>query len=573
MFSHDLRKKQKKWHDGSVRFHTFNKRVMVYDDVKNFIGDLHYRDQEEFAEGTELRLDRGVLVQVEDRIGQTETDLAPLLDRRHHDDEASAHNPALRPLTQRTYDKSKSLAAVLGPSQGPLGRARLPQRSPFEHRHVNTAAYCTEQPPLKRLRLSSDKENVPQSSRRLETIATPRPASTNDDPGLEHGRRPLAYNPVEVIDLSLEVEDELQDAGQRRRPAPRNYVSPVAEQQARKSDSNTNPVNDTVNRPPKNISTTKILSRPAENPVREKPPRRTSPERTSKARLQFKHRPPRSKLMYKDLLPQNEKPASSIPASRSTANVKPRPRENAPIDPNNAGRAHPHEDEVMDIDDLIAATPPIPTVDLQESLFLSQSVCSIAVHDTLNDESIEMMDPPDIATTSPYPISDHQNSLPDSPAQTPSSQPIEKLPTLTALDQRLLQPPAPRLPPPKVIPERLAESPQPRPFRRVLSENDSTLLPEDHQPRQTAIPSGLQSLKNRQTRQAPTSFQSPTKLNRCQSDLSALAPGPHNQGGGGATSDGGRTGSVTEVDSGPWSHVEAYLLFEWWPRDRPKPLY
>ena len=49
MFSHDLRKKQKKWHDGSLRFHTFNKRVMVYDDTKNFVGDLHYRDEEDFG--------------------------------------------------------------------------------------------------------------------------------------------------------------------------------------------------------------------------------------------------------------------------------------------------------------------------------------------------------------------------------------------------------------------------------------------------------------------------------------------------------------------------------------------
>jgi hypothetical protein len=41
LYTHDIRRKQKRWQDGFLRFHTFNKRVMVYDVPRNFIGDMH----------------------------------------------------------------------------------------------------------------------------------------------------------------------------------------------------------------------------------------------------------------------------------------------------------------------------------------------------------------------------------------------------------------------------------------------------------------------------------------------------------------------------------------------------
>src|SRR5271170_7503439 len=79
MFSHDLRKKTKTWHDGSLRYHTFNNRIMVYDETKNYVGDLHYRRAEALHDGDVLKLDRGVLVEVGEKLGSTETDLSPLL--------------------------------------------------------------------------------------------------------------------------------------------------------------------------------------------------------------------------------------------------------------------------------------------------------------------------------------------------------------------------------------------------------------------------------------------------------------------------------------------------------------
>src|SRR5271156_2261512 len=82
MFSHDLRKKRKTWHDGSLRYHTFNHRIMVYDETKNYIGDLHYRQAEALHDGDVLKLDQGVLVEVGEKLGSTDTDLAPLLQKR-----------------------------------------------------------------------------------------------------------------------------------------------------------------------------------------------------------------------------------------------------------------------------------------------------------------------------------------------------------------------------------------------------------------------------------------------------------------------------------------------------------
>src|SRR6266536_4326989 len=65
LYTQDLRRKQKRWQDGRLKFHTFNKRAMVYDERSNFVGDTHWREDSEFNEGEELELERGgILVEV-----------------------------------------------------------------------------------------------------------------------------------------------------------------------------------------------------------------------------------------------------------------------------------------------------------------------------------------------------------------------------------------------------------------------------------------------------------------------------------------------------------------------------
>lgn len=180
LFTHDLRKKRKTWHDGSLRFHTFNRRVMVYDESKNFVGDLHYRDADELQEGEELRLDKGVLVDVGRRIGQTDTDLTEVLDRGRHGDEgpqarhetpAATHLSIQRLPSASVQDRPKSLAAVLGASQGPIGRARIAIKSPYEQLHAARPESVFEQPPAKRQKIAAGKENAPLLSKIARTEA------------------------------------------------------------------------------------------------------------------------------------------------------------------------------------------------------------------------------------------------------------------------------------------------------------------------------------------------------------------------------------------------------------------
>ncbi|KFZ13570.1 hypothetical protein V501_03650 [Pseudogymnoascus sp. VKM F-4519 (FW-2642)] len=149
LFTSDIRRKQKRWQDGRLKFHTFNKRVMVYDERLNFVGDTHWHDYH-IDEGEELELDRAaILVQVADCLGSRDQDLTELLDHRtkQREERAAVRRPSsspaevpfdnLRIARQPTgYSKlsQKPLSALLGTPTGHHGRALLPTTSPFEDR-------------------------------------------------------------------------------------------------------------------------------------------------------------------------------------------------------------------------------------------------------------------------------------------------------------------------------------------------------------------------------------------------------------------------------------------------------
>ncbi|OJJ85371.1 uncharacterized protein ASPGLDRAFT_34175 [Aspergillus glaucus CBS 516.65] len=136
LFTHDLRRKAKRWQDGFVRYHTFNKRVMVFDDQGNFVGDLHWRQEETIQDGDELELDKGVLIQVGESMEKTETDLSPLFERR----KASQTSPS-QPSQSQTRNfptrssqpssqSSRSLNDLLGIRRTPIERFRSPSERP-----------------------------------------------------------------------------------------------------------------------------------------------------------------------------------------------------------------------------------------------------------------------------------------------------------------------------------------------------------------------------------------------------------------------------------------------------------
>ncbi|KAJ5470461.1 hypothetical protein N7530_007818 [Penicillium desertorum] len=144
LYTHDLRRKSKRWHDGYLRFHKFNKRVMVYDDQGNFIGDHHWRSPDDVQDGDEMELDKGVLIEVTENMGTTETDITTLYEKK----KSSQGSPQARePVSQvprtstsvsasasaplRSSQSFRSLNDLLGIKRTPIGHLV----SPYEQRN------------------------------------------------------------------------------------------------------------------------------------------------------------------------------------------------------------------------------------------------------------------------------------------------------------------------------------------------------------------------------------------------------------------------------------------------------
>ena len=134
LYTHDIKRKQKRWQDGVLCFHTFNKRVMVYEAVSNnFIGDTHWSESGAVQDGDELKLDRGVIVNVGEQTDRKEQDLTELFSERRP---GKAHSP-IQPAAARSgiarlwnekapplpVQKPKSLKSVLGTFGTQNGRA------------------------------------------------------------------------------------------------------------------------------------------------------------------------------------------------------------------------------------------------------------------------------------------------------------------------------------------------------------------------------------------------------------------------------------------------------------------
>lgn len=171
LFTHDLKRKAKRWQDGKLKYHTFNKKVIVYDDRGHFVGDAHWDGEEDVVEGDELELDRGgVMVQVADCKGEREQDLTEVLDKRAREVEKRRQQAAAKAPRQNTNPAVVAAArrqqhlplSGLLQSPGPIGRAAIPDRSPFEARrqvlsHIGEpkeTPHKSSAPPAKKRRLS-----------------------------------------------------------------------------------------------------------------------------------------------------------------------------------------------------------------------------------------------------------------------------------------------------------------------------------------------------------------------------------------------------------------------------------
>ncbi|CAZ81181.1 unnamed protein product [Tuber melanosporum] len=77
MWTTNKTQKIKKWHDGFLRYHSFNRRMLVYDDGRHLVADMYLRDREFLGEGDELEFEHH-LVSIEDFHGSVNQDLTPI---------------------------------------------------------------------------------------------------------------------------------------------------------------------------------------------------------------------------------------------------------------------------------------------------------------------------------------------------------------------------------------------------------------------------------------------------------------------------------------------------------------
>lgn len=335
LYSHDLRKKKKLWHDGSLRYHTFNKRVMVYDESKNYIGDSHWREAGDLQDGTELKLDKGVLVDVGERIGETQTDLAPLLEKRRPEKESSPQRPPLRPVSLarsalgHSQARPKSLSDVLGLSQGPIGRARFPAQSPYEQVHnPSRQPSHREEPPAKRLRTGLGKENAELGGDNLSgpaylhkhSAAGPTAcAMLTRRPGLQERR--IAEPPKQTVVISSEDESTHLSPSRptnvsKGRRADQETSSRGAEQPLspvflpkERSKTTASTKSKVIQPRPRASERLPVLSiAPFDNPST----RSSSSTGLSKNKLRLAAHKPRRKLIYKELLASSNRSKSQL---------------------------------------------------------------------------------------------------------------------------------------------------------------------------------------------------------------------------------------------------------------------
>jgi Protein of unknown function (DUF2439) len=143
LYTSDLRRKQKRWQDGRLKFHTFNKRIMVFDDRGNVVGDTHWRQDHNFDEGEELELERsGKLVQVTEYEGRRDQDLTELFDKRLKEREervAAKTSRSFQELTRSSNALSNQMPDTVDrkPRQ-PVSPADQLQHRPAKRRKPNS---------------------------------------------------------------------------------------------------------------------------------------------------------------------------------------------------------------------------------------------------------------------------------------------------------------------------------------------------------------------------------------------------------------------------------------------------
>ncbi|KAI4117266.1 MAG: hypothetical protein LQ338_007583 [Usnochroma carphineum] len=391
LYTHDLRRKQKRWQDGILRFHTFNKRIMVYDVPRNYIGDTHWRESQAIQDGDELELEKGVLIQVGEEVERTETDVSALLEKRTPkppagDDQqtgiptlqAAAKSQAIsspqksverQVETPFAHLRPKSLNALLGRPRGPVGKAVVPTRSPAELRREKENGFATEGRSPKRRRVeypTSSSPSVPVVTATVDRVYQPQgkatiSASAAKGPKTADRRRLdiRVEDPPDPENLAFlkktvgsirRLPKETFSGNQGRHGIPSRETEQSnapdlarASLQANKAPRGRQTDGETVqSKHERNSKSTKGRELTAKHALRDVPPGRAPAEETEpqdvpvddeprpEHMLRIASKKPRKKLMYRDLLPQKAPP---IPTSRSPNEKDQRHRRSRMVNP------------------------------------------------------------------------------------------------------------------------------------------------------------------------------------------------------------------------------------------------
>ncbi len=323
---------------------------MIYDVPRNFVGDKYWRDEGLVQDGDEFEMDRGVLVQVGEVTGSMEQDLSDLLDKRKmiaiipssepDSPQAPILNTARPTIAQISQLKPKSLNAVLGTPKGRIGRAALPTKSPFEQRRPGENDERSGDRPCKRLRVERPAENI--DFQRMKPLS--RAAMPAEEPREIIQGGPTKHSTVAHRTSSTSVENSELSRGPHALRDEENgrtldghlseasgraiRVKKVANAQSKctkpteflEIESQPRPSTKAKNSQPSPAT----ASRPVRGNVRmaidlDAGKRLTlaSDEASCQSRLQMGPRRPRKKLMYRDLLPQD----NIVPKSTSQDNI------------------------------------------------------------------------------------------------------------------------------------------------------------------------------------------------------------------------------------------------------------
>ncbi|KAI4282267.1 MAG: hypothetical protein L6R35_005456, partial [Caloplaca aegaea] len=403
LYTHDLRRKQKRWQDGLLRFHTFNKRIMVYDVPRNFIGDTFWRESQALQDGDDLELEKGILVQVGEQVDKTVTDLSGLLEKRtpkrpvaegpresqvrERSCQIVARNQAgsaIRAAAERQFEtpftqlRPKSLNALLGRPRGPVGRAAVPTRSPAELRNDQENGFVSGERPPKRRRVEyhTGSPSVAQPARIGIASSMPKPVgkpgvppSVNTESRVTEGTR--SANSGQEVAEPEHARRRPNDQRRQNKESPNSdqntinvhlqdlrssRISPLGLLHPQLETSRTGRQTDAEGARLKQGENLK-LRKGQEESSEQRPKDRVPPKKVSVREMESKEtslddepRPehmlriaskkPRKKLMYRDLLPQ------SAPRSYDPPPLKPQKRNasvNQPKTSNRTSRTRPED--------------------------------------------------------------------------------------------------------------------------------------------------------------------------------------------------------------------------------------